>query len=91
MVGARCRQTSAAWKSAGSEAFVAGRSLWTDSLAAYWTQTRRWAPGRGGAGCRRTPLVRARCSEASAASKRAGREAVLAGRALGTDSFLLSI
>ena len=29
--------------------------------------------------------------EASAASKRAGREAVLAGRALGTDSFLLSI
>ena len=41
LVGARCRQTSAAWKSAGSEAFVAGRSLWTDSLAAYWTQTRR--------------------------------------------------
>ena len=36
LVGARCRQTSAAWKSAGSEAFVAGRSLWTDSLAAYW-------------------------------------------------------
>ena len=32
LVGARCRQTSAAWKSAGSEAFVAGRSLWTDSL-----------------------------------------------------------
>ena len=41
--------------------------------------------------CRRTPLVRARCSEASAASKRAGREAVLAGCALGTDSCLLSI
>ena len=41
LVGARCRQTSAAWKSAGSEAFVAGCSLWTDSLAAYWTQTRR--------------------------------------------------
>ena len=41
LVGARCGQTSAAWKSAGSEAFVAGRSLWTDSLAAYWTQTRR--------------------------------------------------
>ena len=33
-------------------------------------------------------MVRARCGEASAASKRAGREAVLAGRALGTDSFL---
>ena len=32
----------------------------------------------------------ARCGEASAASKRAGREAVLAGCALGTDSFLLS-
>ena len=32
LVGARCGQTSAAWKSAGSEAFVAGRSLWTDSL-----------------------------------------------------------
>ena len=43
------------------------------------------------AGCRRTPLVRARCGEASAASKRAGCEAVLAGCALGTDSFLLSI
>ena len=41
LVGARCRQTSAAWKSAGSEAFVAGCSLWTDRLAAYWTQTRR--------------------------------------------------
>ena len=41
--------------------------------------------------CRRTPLVRARCGEASAASKRAGREAVLAGCGLGTDSFLLSI
>ena len=41
LVGARCKQTSAAWKSAGSKAFVAGRSLWTDSLAAYWTQTRR--------------------------------------------------
>ena len=41
LVGARCGQTSAAWTSAGSEAFVAGRSLWTDSLAAYWTQTRR--------------------------------------------------
>ena len=41
------------------------------------------------------PLVRARCGEASAASQRAGREAVLAGCALGTDSllfyFLLSI
>ena len=35
LVGARCGQTSAAWKSAGSEAFVAGRSLWTDSLTAY--------------------------------------------------------
>ena len=54
-------------------------------------KTRRSAPGRGGAGCRRTPLVRARCGEASAASKRTKREAVLAGRALGTDSFLLSI
>ena len=41
LVGARCGQSSAAWKSAGSEAFVAGRSLWTDSLTAYWTQTRR--------------------------------------------------
>ena len=41
LVGARCGQTSAAWKSAGSEAFVAGRSLWTDSFAAYWTQMRR--------------------------------------------------
>ena len=49
------------------------------------------APGRGGAGCRRTPLVRARCGEASAASKRAGREAVLAACALGTDSFLPSV
>ena len=29
LVGARCGQTSAAWTSAGSEAFVAGRSLWT--------------------------------------------------------------
>ena len=35
LVGARCGQTSAAWTSAGSEAFVAGRSLWTDSLAAF--------------------------------------------------------
>ena len=78
-------------KARGSEAFVAGRSLWTASLTAYWTQTRRYAPGRGGAGCRRTPVVRARCGEASAASKRAGHEAVLAGCALGTDSFLLSI
>ena len=34
LVGARCGQTSAARKSAGSEAFVAGRSLWTHSLAA---------------------------------------------------------
>ena len=41
LVGARCGQTSAAWTSAGREAFVAGRSLWTDSLTAYWTQTRR--------------------------------------------------
>ena len=40
-VGARCGQTSAAWKSAGSEAFVAGRSLCTDSFAACWTQMRR--------------------------------------------------
>ena len=91
LVGARCGQTSAAWKSAGSDSFVAGRSLWTDSLTACWTQTRREAAGRGGAGGRRTPLVRARCGEASAASKRAGREAVLAGCALGTDSVLLSI
>ena len=37
----RTGQTSAAWKSSGSEAFVAGRSLWTDSLTAYLTQTRR--------------------------------------------------
>ena len=41
LVGARCGQTSAAWKSAGSDAFLAGRSLWTHSLAAYWTQPRR--------------------------------------------------
>ena len=41
LVGARCGQTSAAWKSAGSEAFVAGCSLCTDSFAACWTQMRR--------------------------------------------------
>ena len=34
LVGARCGQTSAAWNSAGSEAFVAGRSLWTHSFTA---------------------------------------------------------
>ena len=34
LAGARCGQTSAAWNSAGSEAFVAGRCLWTQAVLA---------------------------------------------------------
>ena len=52
LVGARCGQTSAAWKSAGSKAFVTGRFLWTDSLIAYDSKmTLGTRPGK--TGCRR--------------------------------------
>ena len=71
-----CRRTPLV--GAGSEAFVAKRDVRHPAAAEQAAGALLW-------------FVLAAAKRVSAASKRAGREAVLAGCALGTDSFLLSI